>query len=223
MKKIIILDRDGVVNHDSMEYIKNPDEWHAIPGSLEAIAELNRAGFDVVIATNQSGIARRYYDEAMLNLIHEKMLNEVAKVGGHVDEVFYCPHLPKDNCDCRKPKPGLLFQIKEKYQIDLLDVFFIGDKLSDVEAARAAGCKPILLLTMLKKADIENNPEMKDVPCFLNLAEAVKYVISHVIPRRFVKNFFRLNIYETIAVIKNQLIYSLNHLFHPHECIRIHL
>jgi len=178
MKKIIILDRDGVINYDSLYYIKNPDELHAIPGSLEAIAELNRAGFQVVVATNQSGIARGFYDEPMLNEIHKKMHHELAAVGGHIDEIFFCPHLPTENCECRKPNPGLLLQIQKKYQINLANVFFIGDKLSDVQAARAVGCKPLLVMTALEKLDVENNQELKGVPWFSDLSEAVKYVIT---------------------------------------------
>ncbi|HSW68944.1 MAG TPA: D-glycero-beta-D-manno-heptose 1,7-bisphosphate 7-phosphatase [Gammaproteobacteria bacterium] len=174
MKKLIILDRDGVINYDSDSYIKTPDEWHAIPGSLEAIARLNRAGFYVVVATNQSGVARGYFDVSGLDLIHEKMFSELASVGGHIEEIFFCPHHPEENCSCRKPKPGLLQKIHKKYDVDLKDVFFIGDKLSDIEAAKTAGCKPILILTSLKIHDLELN----DVPYFLNLAEAVEYVIK---------------------------------------------
>jgi len=176
MRKIIILDRDGVINYDSAEYIKSPEEWHAMPGSLEAIAQLNRAGFYVVVATNQSGIARRYYDVAMLDLIHEKMLAELAAVGGHIEEIFFCPHLPSDNCYCRKPKPGLLQQIQKKYAVDLTTVFFVGDKLSDVQAARAVGCQPLLVLTEFNEIDCQTHPELKNVPRFLNLADVVEYV-----------------------------------------------
>lgn len=178
MKKIIILDRDGVVNFDSLHYIKNPDEWHAIPGSLEAIADLNRAGFQVVIATNQSGIARGFYDIATLHEIHKKMHQQLEKVGGRIDDVLFCPHLPSDHCDCRKPQPGLLLQIQKKYQIDLTHVFFIGDKLSDVQAARAVGCKPLLVMTALEKLDVENMQEIKDVPWFVDLSAAVRYVLA---------------------------------------------
>ncbi len=177
MKKIIILDRDGIINYESVEYIKAPEEWHAIPGSLEAIAQLNRAGYQVLVATNQSGIGRRYYDVITLDRIHEKMLDELAKVGGYIDEIFFCPHLPTDNCDCRKPKPGLLYQLRDKYQINLADVFFIGDKLSDVQAAKTAGCKPLLVLTAHSKINRENE-ELEGVPCFVSLAEAVRYVVA---------------------------------------------
>ncbi len=177
MKKIIILDRDGVINYDSAEYIKSPDEWHAIPGSLEAIARLNRAGYHVFVVTNQSGIGRGYYDVCTLDLIHEKMVAELASVGGHIEEVLFCPHLPAANCFCRKPEIGLLLQIQQKYSVDLTDVFFIGDKLTDVQAARKSGCKPLLILSHLKMAEVDSNPELVNVPHFLNLSEAVEYVV----------------------------------------------
>lgn len=179
MKKIIILDRDGIINYDSHDYIKSPDEWHAIPGSLEAIGQLNRAGFHVIIATNQSGIGRGYYDVAMLDSIHEKMFAELAAVGGHIDEIFFCPHLPADNCECRKPKPGLLLQIQKKYGVDLRDVFFIGDKLTDIQAAKACHCKPLLVFSLLEKTS-ESHPELINVPHFSNLSDAVEYVIGKI-------------------------------------------
>ncbi|HSW94079.1 MAG TPA: D-glycero-beta-D-manno-heptose 1,7-bisphosphate 7-phosphatase [Gammaproteobacteria bacterium] len=177
MKKIIILDRDGIINHDSYDYIKSAEEWHAIPGSLEAVAMLNRAGFYVIIATNQSGVGRGYYTVETLDLIHEKMQSELASFGGHIEDIFFCPHLPTEDCECRKPKPGLLLQIQKKYAVDLATVFFIGDKLTDVEAARAAGCKPLLVLSPLEKARTETHPELLDVPRFQTLEDAVNYVI----------------------------------------------
>ena len=178
MKKIIILDRDGVINYDSSEYIKTPDEWHPIPGSLEAIAQLNRADFFVMVATNQSGVGRGYYDIATLDQIHEKMQKELASVGGHIEEIFFCPHLPAEHCLCRKPAPGMLLRIQQKYNIDLATVFFIGDKLTDVQAARAAGCKSLLILSAMEKAVTAAHPELIDVPRFGNLSEAVEFVIQ---------------------------------------------
>lgn len=174
----IILDRDGVINYDSEEYIKSPEEWHPIPGSLDAIAQLNRAGFQVLIATNQSGIARGYYDLVMLDLIHEKLVKELASVGGYIDGIFFCPHHPEDNCLCRKPKPGLLHQIAEKYAINLAETFFVGDSLGDVTAALYAGCMPILVLTGKGQKAIENNPKLASIPNFPDLARAVPYVLS---------------------------------------------
>lgn len=175
---LIILDRDGVINHDSMEYIKSPDEWHAIPGSLEAIAQLNRVGFRVLIATNQSGVARGFYDLEMLDQIHEKLLRELAAVGGYIEEIFFCPHHPEDNCQCRKPKPGLFFRIEEKYGVNLKDVFFIGDSLVDMQAAKNSGCKPILVLTGNGKKTLMQNPDLSHIACFADLAAAVDHIVQ---------------------------------------------
>ncbi|MCS5709805.1 D-glycero-beta-D-manno-heptose 1,7-bisphosphate 7-phosphatase [Candidatus Berkiella aquae] len=145
--KLIILDRDGVINEDSPDYIKSVDEWHPIPGSLEAIALLNQFGYTVAVATNQSGLARGFYDETTLNAIHDKMRLSAKTVGGHIDSIFYCPHGPNDHCDCRKPKPGLLQQIAAHYQISLTTVPYVGDSYRDLDAANRAGAVPILVLT----------------------------------------------------------------------------
>lgn len=145
--KLIILDRDGVINYDSDEYIKSPDEWAPIPGSLEAIARLNRAGYTVVVATNQSGVGQGLFDLNTLQKIHEKMQQEVARVGGKIDEIFFCPHTPGDHCDCRKPKPGLLLEIAKKFHHDLKNVPAVGDSLRDIEAAQAVGAQPVLVRT----------------------------------------------------------------------------
>lgn len=174
----IILDRDGVINYDSDYYIKSPDEWQPIPGSLDAIALLNRRGFRVVVATNQSGIGRGYYDVKTLSLIHDKLFRELAAVGGHIDEVFFCPHVPDDQCFCRKPNPGLLCQIEQKYDINLKDTFFIGDSIVDVKAAQTVGCKPLLVLTGKGRQSLAAYPELLLVENFSNLASAVQYVIS---------------------------------------------
>jgi|SRR3990167_12371 len=174
----IILDRDGVINFDSDLYIKTPDEWRPIPGSLEAVAELNRAGFHVVVATNQSGIARGLYDIHTLDEIHEKMMRELAALGGYIEEIFFCPHHPDEGCLCRKPKPGMLYQIQEKYRINLNDTFFIGDSWVDVEAAQKVGCKPLLVETGKGQRVLTGYPALKHVPRFADLAEAVQYVIS---------------------------------------------
>ena len=143
--KLIILDRDGVINYDSEHYIKSPTEWIPIPGSLEAIAQLNLKGYKVVVATNQSGIGRGLYSEDMLLSIHAKMQQALNEVQGRVDHVFYCPHLPTYGCDCRKPAPGLLRQIAAYYHCDLQGVPFVGDSLRDIRAACAVGCQPVLV------------------------------------------------------------------------------
>jgi D-glycero-D-manno-heptose 1,7-bisphosphate phosphatase len=174
----IILDRDGVINHDSEEYIKSPEEWHPIPRSLEAIAELNRHGFQVLVVTNQSGVARGYYDIEMLDRIHEKLMHELASVGGYVEEIFFCPHRPEERCPCRKPKPGLLHRIQETYPIDFNKTFFIGDSFSDIEVAESMGCKPLLVLTGKGKRTLEHYPYALNIPHFLDLAGAVHYVLS---------------------------------------------
>jgi D-glycero-D-manno-heptose 1,7-bisphosphate phosphatase len=176
--KFIILDRDGVINYDSPFYIKNPDEWHAIPGSLNAIADLNRAGFHVLVVTNQSGVGRGFYDLEMLDRIHEKLVQELAEVGGYIDEIFFCPHHPDDNCPCRKPKLELFYRIQKKYGLQFSDTFYIGDSYSDVQAAFTSGCKPILVLTSKGQQTLDDHPECLTIPHFLNLAEAVKNILG---------------------------------------------
>lgn len=145
--KLIILDRDGVINQDSPEFVKSPDEWVALPGALEAIAKLNQAGFRVVIATNQSGLGRGLFDAATLNAIHGKLKTQLAKVGGTVDGIFICPHTPEHGCDCRKPLPGLFHAIAQRFDADLKGVPAVGDSLRDLQAAHAAGCAPLLVRT----------------------------------------------------------------------------
>ena len=134
--KLVILDRDGVINQDSAEYIKSPEEWKPLPGSLEAIARLNQGGYHVVVATNQSGVGRGLLDMATLNAIHEKMHKALAQAGGRIDAVFYCPHAEDANCNCRKPKPGLLEDIARRFNADLTDVPCIGDALRDLQVFR---------------------------------------------------------------------------------------
>ena len=145
--KLIILDRDGTINEDRDDFVKSPDEWVPIAGSLEAIARLNHAGWHTVVATNQSGIARGLFDLATLNAIHAKMNRALAEVGGRVDAVFFCPHGPDDGCACRKPRPGMLTAIGERYGIAPRETYAVGDSLRDLEAAAAAGCAPHLVRT----------------------------------------------------------------------------
>jgi D-glycero-D-manno-heptose 1,7-bisphosphate phosphatase len=178
----IILDRDGVINEESDVYIKNPDEWLPIPGSLQAIAALNKAGHSVVIATNQSGIARGLYTEEGLKQIHNKMLQALAKEGGHIDGIFYCPHHPDQNCFCRKPQPGLLLQIAQQYDVDLQKALFIGDSMRDITCAKAVGCKPILVKTGkgLTTLAMQSHWDIKEVPVFANLQTAVAKILQGV-------------------------------------------
>jgi len=144
---LIILDRDGVINHDSDDFIKSPAEWEPIEGSLEAIARLNYSDFRVVIITNQSGIARGLLDVEMLNRIHSKMRRMLSQVGGRIEAIIFCPHGPDDNCSCRKPKPGSYNDLAHRLRISLENVPAVGDSLRDIEAAQAAGARPILVRT----------------------------------------------------------------------------
>jgi len=145
--KLIILDRDGVINRDSADFVKSPQEWVALPGSLAAIARLSRAGWRVVIATNQSGLARGLFDMMALNAIHAKLRRELAAQGAVIDAIFVCPHGPHDACDCRKPLPGLFHHIARRYDVALDGVPAVGDSLRDLQAAATAGCQPWLVLT----------------------------------------------------------------------------
>ncbi|NYT64671.1 D-glycero-beta-D-manno-heptose 1,7-bisphosphate 7-phosphatase [Alcaligenaceae bacterium] len=145
--KLVILDRDGVINHDSDAFIKSPDEWQALPGSAQAIARLSRNGWRVVIATNQSGVGRGLFSMDTLNSIHAKLRREVAAVGGLIDAIFLCPHGPDDGCNCRKPLPGLFHEIARRYEVSLAGVPAVGDSLRDLQAAAETGCTPWLVLT----------------------------------------------------------------------------
>ncbi|MDW8842435.1 D-glycero-beta-D-manno-heptose 1,7-bisphosphate 7-phosphatase [Pseudomonas carnis] len=147
MLKLLILDRDGVINYDSDAYIKSVEEWIPLPGSIEAIAQLSKAGWTVAIATNQSGIARGYYDIATLDAMHARLRTLVAEQGGEVGLVVYCPHGPDEGCDCRKPKPGMLKIIAEQYKVPLAGIWFVGDSLGDLEAAKAVDSQPVLVKT----------------------------------------------------------------------------
>lgn len=146
-ERLVILDRDGVINEDSDAYIKSPAEWIPIPGSLEAIARLTRAGFRIFVLTNQSGIARNYFDERVLKAIHEGMLSAIEAHGGHIEAILHCPHGPGDACDCRKPLPGLFRALSQRIGIDLQGAPAIGDSHRDLVAARAVDASPILVRT----------------------------------------------------------------------------
>ena len=145
--KLVILDRDGTINQDSDQYIKSTAEWQPIPGSLQAIARLTQGGWRIVVATNQSGIARGLFDMATLNAIHAEMHRAVSQAGGRIDAIFFCPHAADAGCECRKPKPGLLREIAARMGVELSSVPVIGDALRDLQAAAAAGAKPHLVLT----------------------------------------------------------------------------
>ena len=146
-KKLIILDRDGVINRDTKDYIKHADEWLPLPGSLEAIALFTQAGYKIAIATNQSGIAQGLYDEATLDAIHAKLRTCAKAYNGIIDSIFYCPHTDANQCLCRKPKTGLLEQISQHYHMDLQGTPFVGDSWRDLEAGLKMGCQPVLVRT----------------------------------------------------------------------------
>ena len=145
--KLIILDRDGTINEDRDDFVKTPEEWVPIAGALEAIARLNHAGWHTVVVTNQSGLGRGLFDMSTLNAMHLKMNQALAKHGGRIDAVFFCPHTPEEHCDCRKPLPGLMLQVGERYGLNLKDVAVVGDSLRDLLAGVAAGCPTHLLRT----------------------------------------------------------------------------
>ena len=145
--KLIILDRDGVINYDSDQFIKSPNEWKPLPGSMEAIARLVQADYRVVVATNQSGIGRGLFDMATLNAIHDKMHKAAAQAGGRIDAVFFCPHAAEANCACRKPKTGMIEEIAARYNVDMKGVPAVGDSLRDLECTAKLGAQPILVLT----------------------------------------------------------------------------
>ena len=145
--RLVILGRDGILNIYREDHVKSPDEWEPIPNALEAVARLNHAGWHTVVATNQSGIGRGMIDMASINTVHQRMMQRLAEAGGRLDAVFFCPHTPEDDCDCRKPKPGLMKQIAQRYGIELRTVPMVADTLRDLQAAHAAGCEPHLVRT----------------------------------------------------------------------------
>ena len=145
--KFVILDRDGTINHDSDQYIKSPEEWKPIKGSMEAIARLTQAGYRIVVATNQSGIARGLFDMTTLNAIHNAMHRAAAQAGGRIDAIFFCPHAADSDCECRKPRPGMLLEIARRFNVPLEEAYMVGDAVRDMQAAAAAGARPVLVLT----------------------------------------------------------------------------
>ncbi len=176
---IIILDRDGVINYDSVNYIKGPDEWQPIPGSLEAIAALTKLNVKIGVATNQSGIARGLYTKEILDDIHAKMHALVAELGGQIDIVEYCPHLPDTGCDCRKPNPGMLMRIAQHFNVDLDGVPYLGDRPTDVEAAFKVNAKPILIRSAMTPYEMIESYVDMGVPIYETLKEAVDNFINN--------------------------------------------
>ncbi|HEX9390585.1 MAG TPA: D-glycero-beta-D-manno-heptose 1,7-bisphosphate 7-phosphatase [Usitatibacteraceae bacterium] len=176
--KLVILDRDGVINHDSAQFIKSPDEWKPIPGSIEAIARLNQGGYRVAVATNQSGIGRGLFDMATLNAINDKMMEMVFRQGGRIDAVFFCAHTAEQNCRCRKPKSGMFEDIATRFHVSLNGVPAIGDSLRDLQAGANVGCAPILVLTGKGKKTQKDGGLPEGTRAFADLAEAVRYLVT---------------------------------------------
>jgi D-glycero-D-manno-heptose 1,7-bisphosphate phosphatase len=176
--RVIVLDRDGVINHDSDQFIKSPEEWRPIPGSLEAVARLNHAGFRVVVATNQSGVGRGLLDIATLNAIHERMHKALAQVGGRIDAIFYCPHTADSQCECRKPKPGMLEEIGRRFNVDMTGIPCVGDSPRDLAAAQAVGAQPMLVLTGKGEKTLRDGGFPKNTVIFPDLAFAVAALLA---------------------------------------------
>jgi len=180
--KLVILDRDGVINRDSPDYVKSPDEWQPYPGSLEAISRLHRNHYRVIVATNQSGISRNLFDLSMLHRIHQKMIAMVNEKGGQIDAVFFCPHRPEDLCSCRKPQPGLLLEASSRLNVSLAGVPFVGDKASDLAAARAVNALPILI--QRSRSVDQREARHEEALTYSNLAPFVEDLLAGVHEQR---------------------------------------
>ena len=177
--KLAILDRDGVINFDSDQYIKSPAEWRPIPGSIEAIARLNQSGFRIAVATNQAGIGRGLFDMATLNAINDKMMEMVFRQGGRIDALFFFPHTALEQCGCRKPRTGMFEEIAARFHTDLKGVPVVGDSLKDLQAAEQVGAQPILVLTGKGRKTQEEGGLPKKTIVFDNLAEAARHLVQH--------------------------------------------
>ncbi len=181
MQNVVFLDRDGVINHDSSDYIKSWSEFEFLPGSLEALKQLTLNGFSVIIITNQSAIHRKMISKGDLDVIHDMMKKTVQSNGGEIKDIFYCPHIPQDKCDCRKPKPGLIYRAKKRYRINLEASIMVGDSAKDIECARNAGCGSAILVKtgngvmaekILKEKMIHPDVIVRD------LLEAVSWIVT---------------------------------------------
>ncbi len=178
--KLVILDRDGVINQDSANYIKSPNEWIPIPNSLEAISLLNQNGYSVVIATNQSGVGRGLYGIEELNNIHAKMIKMLAELGGSIDAIFFCTHTEEDRCDCRKPEIGMLVEIKDRFSVSFEDICGVGDSLRDLEAFEKVGMQPILVKTGNGENTFLEGKYPKQSLVFDDLFEAASKIIEGI-------------------------------------------
>ena len=179
--KLVILDRDGVINEDSDDYIRSVDEWIPVPGSIEAIARLSRAGYRIGVATNQSGLARGYFDEVTLANMHALLCELVEEAGGQVDAICYCPHGPDEGCRCRKPAPGLLEQLSAELQLPVRGAWYVGDTAKDMELAIAMGCRPLLVRTGKgRQTEGRLEPAMQAaVTTVDDLAAAADFILRH--------------------------------------------
>ena len=178
MAKLIILDRDGVINFDSPHFIKSPDEWKPIPGSLSAIAALSHAGYRVVVASNQSGVGRGLFDMATLNAINDKMVRAVTQIGGRIDAIFYCPHAPEAGCECRKPNTAMAREIGERFGVSLRDVPMVGDALRDLQCAESVSAQPILVRTGKGEAVFKAGFYPRKTLIFEDLSDAATALIT---------------------------------------------
>ena len=176
--KLVILDRDGVINVDSDKYIKSPAEWQPIPGSIEAIARLHQGGFRIVVATNQSGIGRGLFDMATFNAMNDKMMEMVFRQGGRIDALFFCPHTDAENCGCRKPRTGMFEEIAARYHVELKGVPCVGDAMRDLQAADAVGAQPILVLTGKGRKTTEEGALPRKTLVFADLAEVARHLVA---------------------------------------------
>ena len=176
--KLVILDRDGVINFDSEQYIKSPAEWRPIPGSIEAIARLNQSGFRVAVATTQSGIGRGLFDMATLNAINDKMMEMVFRQGGRIDALFFCPHTAAEACNCRKPRTGMFEEIAARFHTELKAVPVVGDSLKDLQSAESVGAQPILVLTGKGKKTREAGNLPRKTLVYDDLAEATRHLVA---------------------------------------------
>ena len=178
--KLVVLDRDGVINQDSDNFIKTVDEFIPLPGSIEAIAKLKHAGYQVYIATNQSGIFRGYYNVATLNAMHEKLATLLQEYDVKIDGIEFCPHGPDDNCDCRKPKAGMYLTIAKQAGLsDYSNILVVGDSLRDLQAARTINAKPHLVRTGKGEQTINKGDGLKDIPVYNDLSDFVNQLLSH--------------------------------------------
>jgi len=174
-QKFLILDRDGVINVESAEFVKTPDEWIPIKGSLEAIGRLSQAGYEIVVITNQSGVGRGHFSADMLAKMHAKMIDHIQQHGGKIQSILFCPHKPDEGCECRKPKDGMYQELAERLNISFSNVYSVGDSVRDLLAAKTAGAKPVLVKTGNGKKslkEIENTPDLglSSTPIFDNLS-----------------------------------------------------